>query len=71
MKSSKTKIAGACAFAVLAIGLSLAAASFTFDVARAAEQWCVDIGSGTNACYPTLAACEAAHPGRACVKGAS
>jgi hypothetical protein len=67
MKSSKTKIATACALAVAAIGLALAAAPFT---AAAAEQWCVN-AAGTNTCYPTLAACEAANPGRACVKGPS
>jgi hypothetical protein len=70
MKSNKTKIGGACALAVAAIGLSLAAVHFT-PAAAQETKWCVDVGSGTNACYPTLAACEAAHPGRACVKGAS
>jgi hypothetical protein len=70
MKSSKTKIAGVCALAVAAIGLSVVAASFA-PAAAQSERWCVDIGSGINSCYPTLAACEAAHPGRACVKGAS
>jgi hypothetical protein len=70
MKLNKTTIGGACALAVAAIGLALAAVSFTPAVAQS-ERWCVDIGSGTNACYPTLAACEAAHPGRACVKGPS
>jgi len=71
MKPAKTKTGTAWALAILSVGLLLAAASFTWDAARAAEQWCVDIGSSTNACYPTLAQCEAAHPGRACVKGAS
>jgi hypothetical protein len=69
MKSSKTKIAGTCALAVAAIGLSLAAASFT-PAAAQSGQWCVTAG-GTNSCYPTLAACQAANPGRDCVKGAS
>ena len=66
-----TKIGGACALAVAAIGLALAAVPSAPAVAQTrAEQWCVDTG-GANACYPTLAACEAAHPGRACVKGPS
>ena len=69
MKSSKTKIARAFAFAVAAIGLSVAAASFT-PAAAQSEQWCITEG-GTNICHPTLAACQAAHPGRNCVKGAS
>jgi hypothetical protein len=34
------------------------------------DQWCINIG-GANNCYPTLAACEAANPGRTCVKGPS
>jgi hypothetical protein len=46
MKTCKTK---ACALAVPVVGLSLTAASFTFDVARAADQWWVDLG-GTNQC---------------------
>jgi hypothetical protein len=68
MTSSKTKI-GMCALAVAAIGLSLAATSFT-PAAAQEQKWCVN-AAGTNTCYPTLAACEAANPGRACVKGAS
>jgi hypothetical protein len=68
MKSSKTKI-GMCALAVAAIGLSLAAAPLT-PAAAQEQKWCVTAG-GTNTCYPTLAACEAANPGRGCVKGAS
>jgi hypothetical protein len=71
MKSSKTKIAGMCALAVAAIGLALAMASLTPASAQPrVDQWCVNIG-GANNCYPTLAACEAANPGRACVKGPS
>jgi hypothetical protein len=71
MKSGKTKIVGACAFAVLAIGLSLAAAYLTPASSQPrVDQWCVNIG-GANNCYPTLAACEAANPGRTCVKGPS
>ena len=69
MKSGKTKTAGACALAVAAIGLALAAASFT-PAAAQETKWCVN-SAGTNTCYPTLAACEAANPGRACVKGPS
>ena len=69
MKSGKTKIGRACALAVAAIGLSLAAAPLT-PAAAQQGQWCVS-SAGTNTCYPTLAACEAANPGRACVKGAS
>jgi hypothetical protein len=69
MKSGKTKIGMACALAVAAIGLSLAAAPLT-PAAAQEQKWCVSAG-GTNTCYPTLAACEAANPGRACVKGAS
>jgi hypothetical protein len=68
MKSRKMKI-GMCALAVAAIGLSLAAVSFT-PAAAQETKWCVT-AAGTNTCYPTLAACEAANPGRACVKGAS
>ena len=74
MKSSKTKIGGACALAVAATALSLAAVGYTPVAAQQpqprVDQWCVNIG-GANNCYPTLAACEAAHPGRACVKGPS
>ena len=69
MKSSKTKIGMMCALVPAAIGLSLAAASFGPAVAQE-QKWCVN-AAGTNTCYPTLAACEAANPGRACVKGAS
>jgi hypothetical protein len=58
------------AIAIVVIGgLSLAAVFFT-PAAAQSERWCVDVG-GANSCYPTLAQCEAAHPGRACVKGAS
>lgn len=71
MKSSKTKFARAGAFAVAAIGLSLAAAYLTPAYTQTrSEQWCTDTG-GTNNCYPTLAACQAANPGRNCVKGPS
>jgi hypothetical protein len=69
MKSSKTKTGRACALAVAAIVLSLAAAPST-PAAAQSGQWCVN-SAGTNTCYPTLAACEAANPGRACVKGPS
>jgi hypothetical protein len=69
MKSGKTTIGRAVALAVAAIGLSLAAASFT-PAAAQSEQWCI-VEGGTNICHPTLAACQAAHPGRNCVKGAS
>jgi len=67
MTLSKTKVGGLCA--VAAIGLSLAAASFT-PAAAQQQQWCTSSG-GTNTCYPTLAECEKNNPGRACVKGAS
>jgi hypothetical protein len=72
MKSSKTKIVGTCALAVAAIGLSLAAVTFLTPAFAQpkTEQWCINIG-GANNCYPTLAACEAANPGRTCVKGPS
>jgi hypothetical protein len=71
MKTSKTKIGIMCALATAAIGLSLAATYLTPASAQPrTEQWCVNIG-GANNCYPTLAACEAANPGRACVKGPS
>jgi hypothetical protein len=71
MKSSKTKIVMACALAVAAVGLSLATAHLTPASAQTrTEQWCVNLG-GTNQCYPTLAQCEAANPGRGCVKGPS
>jgi hypothetical protein len=71
MKSSKTKIAGTCALAVAAIGLSVAGAFFTPAAAQPrTEQWCTNSG-GVNTCYPTQAACEAANPGRNCVKGPS
>jgi len=71
MKSGKTKIGTACALAVAAIGLSLDAAYFTpASTQPRTEQWCVNVGD-SNACYPTLAACQAAHPGRDCVKGPS
>ena len=70
MKSSRTKIATACALAVTAIGLSVAAASFT-PAAAQSERWCVEAGGSTNSCFPTLAACLAANPGRNCVKGAN
>ena len=69
MTSGKTKIAGACALAIAAIGLALAAGSFT-PVAAQETKWCVSSG-GTNTCYPTLAECEKNNPGRGCVKGAS
>jgi hypothetical protein len=69
MKSGKRKIGMMCALAAAAISLSLAAASLT-PAAAQEQKWCVN-SSGTNTCYPTLAACEAANPGRACVKGAS
>jgi len=73
MKSNKTKIGGACALAVAAIALSLAAVAFTPAAAQNAprvDQWCTTT-AGTNTCYPTLAACEQANPGRTCVKGPS
>ena len=54
--------------AVAAIGLSLAATAGVKEAA--AEQWCIT-EAGTNICHPTLAECEKAHPGKACVKGAS
>jgi len=56
--------------AAATLGLALAAVSFTPNLARAADQWCTDVG-GANECCPTLAQCEASHPGRACVKGRS
>ena len=55
--------------AIAAIGLSLAAVAGVKEAA--AEQWCISVGGGTNICHPTLAECEKAHPGRACVRGAS
>jgi len=69
MKLSTSNAARTCVLAAATLGLALAAVSFTPNVARA-EQWCISEG-GTNICHPTLAECEKAHPGRACVKGAS
>jgi hypothetical protein len=72
MKSSKTNIVRACALAVASVGLSLATAYITPASAQQpqTEQWCINIG-GANVCHPTLAQCEAAHPGKICVKGPS
>jgi hypothetical protein len=52
MKSSKRKI-GMCALAVAAIGLSLAAASFT-PAAAQEQKWCVTAGAPTRSTRPCL-----------------
>jgi hypothetical protein len=71
MKSSKTKIVTGCALAVAAVGLSAMAYLTPTSAQTQTEQWCPNNQGGTATCYPTLAQCEAANPGRACVKGRS
>jgi hypothetical protein len=67
MKSISAKAARMCVFAVVTVGLSLAAVLSTYNVARA-ESWCVTVGQSQE-CFPTMAACKAAHPTRDCVRG--
>lgn len=71
MKSSKTKIVTGCALAAAAVGLSAMACLTPTSTQAQTEQWCVNSQGGASTCYPTLAQCEAANPGQACVKGRS
>jgi hypothetical protein len=67
MKLSTSNAARTCVFAVVAVGLALAAVSFTPKVARA-ESYCVPVGT-SNECFPTLEACKKAHPDGVCTRG--
>jgi hypothetical protein len=67
MSLSRSKAIRACVIAVITGGLSLAAVIAIHNVARA-ESWCTTVG-GSQECFPTMAACKAAHPTLDCTRG--